>query len=195
MSWRRTPAGGKASSPTRRLGAGSRRTLPSSDTIIGGVRDRFPRPPLRAIEEPVACARGVRRQRVPIQVIQVEADVAARRVVSIRTSAQVLEEAPRDVHPWFVAQVRFVVLLSHAGLHKTCLSGRGAVPGSSTRVVGAGACLRGGSWWFFACAPSCNGPGGLGLDLSTCFWLGGPTDGGKLMRVSSRGLAPAGRGR
>ena len=95
-------------------------------------------------------ARAVRRERVAVEAVQVEADVAARRVVSIRTSAQVLEEAPRDVHPWFVAQVRFAVLilsfiapcccsslLSHAGLPKTRLSGRGAVPGSAAVVLDA----------------------------------------------------------
>ena len=43
--------------------------------------------------------------------IQVEADVAARRVVAVGTAPQVLEEAADDVHPWFVAQVRFAVLI------------------------------------------------------------------------------------
>ena len=43
---------------TRRLGAGSLRTLPSSVTIIGGVRDRFRvrRPPWS--HRPLALARG-----------------------------------------------------------------------------------------------------------------------------------------
>ena len=36
--------------------------------------------------------------------------------------------------------------------------------------------------------------GGLGLDLSTCFLLGGPTDGGMFFRVCSRGLLPAEHG-
>ena len=49
---------GSSAIETRRLGAGSLKTLPSSVTIIGGVRDRFRvrRPPWS--HRPLALARG-----------------------------------------------------------------------------------------------------------------------------------------
>ena len=101
-----------------------------------------------------------------------------------------LEEAPDDVHLGFVAILRFSAALSHAGLRKNvpqrprCSAGQlhkgcrcWCVP---PRWIMVAICLCSELQW----------AGGLGLDLSTCFLLGGPTDGGMFFSRLFPGTAP-----
>ena len=117
MSWRRTPAAGRSS----RRAAWSRvgRTLPSSVTIIGGVRASssilsLVTGSIGSLVDLRAGCPDARPARPHRQVIQVEADVAARRLFvrgqPLKLPAR--EEAPSTMFILaFVAQVRFAVLI------------------------------------------------------------------------------------
>ena len=58
----------------------------------------------------LTCTRAVRRERIAVEAVQVEADVAARRFLAGGATPEVLEKATDDVH-LYCTVLRFVVVI------------------------------------------------------------------------------------
>ena len=147
------------------------RRVPQDAAVVrhssGGVRDRLRSPRCEPSRNRLLARGAVRRERVAVEAVQVEADVAARAFVSSGTAPQVLEKAPDDVHP--------CRLLTHAGAALNAPSAAAvqcrAAPQGLSMLVRASAVDHGGSLH----GSELQLAGGLGLDWGDVVRASPPT--------------------